>query len=92
MLNSQLSDVKCELTEVTAERDALGVANEKLMFEIAEKETENTTLFEDLTRWKKNARFVTEEHRILLAKVDPCELGSDCEGFSDCEEVVEELG
>ncbi|KAK3248085.1 hypothetical protein CYMTET_6998 [Cymbomonas tetramitiformis] len=86
-LNTQLTAVKSELSEVTEERDALNKANETLMFEIAEKETENTTISEDLTRWKKNARCVTEQHRRLLSKVQPCDFSCDEEN-SQSEEVV----
>ncbi|KAK3262516.1 hypothetical protein CYMTET_28634 [Cymbomonas tetramitiformis] len=87
VLNEANAKFKSELLEVCEEKAALSVGLEKLMFEIAEKESENSKLVEDLTRWKKNARYVTEQHRILLAKVNPCDL----EEYSDCEEVVEEV-
>ncbi|KAK3281452.1 hypothetical protein CYMTET_10761 [Cymbomonas tetramitiformis] len=88
-LNTQLTAVKSELSEVTEERDALNKANETLMFEIAEKESENNKLVDDLKKWKGNAKLVTEEHRKLLRKVKPCELSERSDDDSHCESVYE---
>ncbi|KAK3240129.1 hypothetical protein CYMTET_50011 [Cymbomonas tetramitiformis] len=69
ILNKQVADLQSELSETCEEKAALSVGNEKLMFEIAEKELENSKLVEELKKWKGNAKHITEQHRKLLKKV-----------------------